>query len=263
VLEAGGVLLTSEALVRGVETAKVLLADGRVLEGEVAARDARTGLAVVKVPTGDLQPLTRSEHDPKPGDLAVTVAGRSGPQAEPTVSSGVVSSLDRSVSGEGASLWGLVETDSPVPAAADGGALVGPDGHVSGISLHLPVDGGVGYAVPIETAWNVGMDLLRHGRARPAWLGVTATTLEADEAEDLGIAGGVRLAVVAEDGPGAVAGLEVGDVIVRIDGSSVRSMDDLQGSMNAHRPDQTAAIVVLRDGDELTFPVELGEKEAS
>ena len=189
----------------------------------------------------------------------MTVAGGAGPGAEPSVSSGVVSSLDRSVHGFGFDMWGLIETDSPVPPTADGGALVGTDGSF-GLSLHLSADAAMGYAVPIDVAWTVGMDLLEHGRARRHGSASTRRTWTRRAPATLGIAGGARLVDVDPDGPGGAAGLRKGDIVLSLGTNTIRSMRDLTGCMRAHRPGETVQIVVRRDDEQLTLPVTLGEK---
>jgi S1-C subfamily serine protease len=189
----------------------------------------------------------------------VTVAGGAGPGAEPSVSSGVVSSLDRSVHGFGFDMWGLIETDSPVPPTADGGALVGTDGSF-GLSLHLSADAAMGYAVPIDVAWTVGMDLLEHGRVRAARLGVDSEDVDEVRASELGIAGGARLLDVDPGGAGAEAGLRKGDIVLSLGSSTIRSMRDLTGCMHTHRPGETVQIVVLRGDEQLTLSATLEEK---
>jgi S1-C subfamily serine protease len=263
VMRSDGALLTSEALVRGAKTAKVVLADGRPVTGTVAGTDPATGLAVLTVTAPELTALSRSTSPPKPGDLAVTLSGRSRPDAEPSVVSGVVSSLDQSARDGTTALWGLIETDKPVPAEADGGALVGPDGRLSGISLHLPNEGDMGYAVPIGTAWLIGIDLLEHGRVRPAWLGIKGTEIDEEQADDLNIDGGVRVDAVTPGSPGAAAGLHDGDVIIGLGTNAVRTMPELAGTMKSHRPGEQVAVVVMRAGDRTTLTATLGEKQGS
>ena len=156
-------------------------------------------------------------------------------------------------------MWGLIETDSPVPPTADGGALVGTDGSF-GLSLHLSSDAAMGYAVPIDVAWTVGLDLLEHGRVRQARLGVDSEDVDEAEASDLGIAGGARLLEVDPDGPGGAAGLRKGDIVLSLGDNAIRSMRDLTGCMHAHRPGETVELVVLRDDEQLTLSATLGEK---
>jgi serine protease Do len=259
VMRSDGALLTSEALVRNATSAKVVLADGDLVTGTVAGSDPATGLAVVKVPAGNLTALERAASEPKPGDLAVTLSGRSRPDAEPSVVSGVVSSLDRSTHEGSTPLWGLIETDKPVPAEADGGPLVGPDGRLSGISLHIPNEGNMGYAVPVGTAWLVGLDLLEYGRVRSAWLGISGTAIGAEQADDLGIDGGVRIDQLAPGGPASTAGLREGDVIIGLGSSAVRTMPELSGTMKSHRPGEQVEVIVLRDGLRKTVTETLGE----
>ncbi len=261
VLRSDGVLLTSEALVRDAAEAKVVLSDGRQVQGKVTVRDRGSGLALLSVDARDLTPVERASAQAQVGDEALTVAGRTGPDAEPWVGSGIVSSLERHVGTDDDALFGLIQTNQSVPANADGGALVGADGKVTGISLHLPDAGADGYAVPIGVAWTIGIDLLNHGRARAAVLGVRSEDVAATEADELGIEGGARLVEVEAGGPAAIAGLEVGDVVVRVGGYPVRSMQDLSGAMRPHRPGDVVTLTLMRDGERTTASATLAEQD--
>jgi S1-C subfamily serine protease len=262
VLRADGVLLTSANLVQGAGQAKVVLADGSAHEGTVEASDPDAGLAVIRIEADGLTPLPQSDRDPRPGDAAVTVAAGAAPGDEPSVSSGVVSSLDRSVHGFGIDMWGLIQADSPVLPTADGGAVVGPDGPF-GLSVHVSTEPMVSYSVPIGVAFTIGLDLLEHGRARVARLGVSSADVEPDVAADLGIDGGAVLRGVDTGGPAAAAGLQKDDIVVRIGANAIRSMADVKGCMHVHRPGQAVDVVVLRDGERQTIAVTLGEKKTA
>jgi S1-C subfamily serine protease len=262
VLRSDGALLTSASLVQGVGEAKVVLADGSAHKGTVEASDPDAGLAVIRIDADGLTPLPRSDRDPRPGDAAVTVAAGAAPGDEPSVSSGVVSSLDRTVHGFGVDMWGLIQADSAVLPTADGGAVVGPDGPF-GLSVHVSTEPMVSYSVPIGVAWTIGLDLLEHGRARVARLGVSSVDVEPNVAADLGIDGGAVLRGVDAGGPAAAAGLRKDDIVVQIGANAIRSMADLKGCMHVHRPGQAVDVVVLRDGERTTVAVTLGEKKTA
>ena len=157
-------------------------------------------------------------------------------------------------------MWGLIETDSPVPPTADGGALVGTDGSF-GLSLHLSADAAMGYAVPIDAAWTVGMDLLEHGRARAARLGVDSEDVDEARASELGIAGGARL---VDGGSRRVRAAQPGCArATSCSASAPTRSAPCATSPAACTPTGRARrsqIVVWRDDEQLTLPVTLGEK---
>ena len=257
-----GTLLTSADLVGSATSVSVTLSDGRTARGAVVGRDVASGIAVVRVPITGLPVARNPLVGPEPGDAAVTV-GRPTANGRLSVTAGVVSSLEGQVSGRNGPMWGMIETDRPVPPRADGGALVDADGAVAGICLASNATNPVasGYAVPLDVATAVATDLVTYGKVRAAWLGVEGTDLPDAAAEQMDIAGGARLSRVVRDGPAADGGLRVDDVVIAVAAAPVRSMADLQHALAIHRPGQQIQFTVLRDGDMIENLVTLAEKQ--
>ncbi len=262
VVRADGGLLTSARLVDDAERVTVTLGDGRALVARVVGRDPGTGVAVLGVP-GLLAVAPTAQARPQPGDTAVTVAGSTEGGGQPSVTSGVVSSVGASVDDGGRRLWGLIELDRPVSDQGDGSALVGADGRITGICLAVPTRGragATGYAVPIDLALAVAEDLLAYGKVRRAWLGVEGDDLSAEDARRLNVAGGARLAGVTRASPASRAGLRVDDVVIEVGGTPVRSMGDLVAALQVLRPGEKATFTVVRAGEPLRMPVTLAER---
>lgn len=264
-LRSDGILITSAALVKDATTVKVTLADGRSTAATVVGRDSSSGVAVLRVMATGLTAARAATEAAQPGDTAVAV-GRATAAGPPWVTAGVVSSLEVEVEGHEGTLWGMIETDRPVPARADGGALVGADGSITGICLAVQADGplaptGTGYAVPIDVAAAVAADLLSFGRVRRAWLGVEGTNLADSEAEKLGVAGGALLSLVKAGSPAADGGLRAGDVVTKVASVPIRSMAELQRSLTIHRPGQQVSIIVTRGRKPVELRVTLAEAD--
>ncbi len=262
VIRADGALLTSARLVDGAVRVTVTLADGRALAASVVGRDPGTGVAVMRVP-GPLPVVRTADSPAQVGDPAVTVAGSTEGGGQPSVTSGVVSSVGASVDDDGRRLWGLIELDRPVSDRGDGSALVGADGRVTGLCLTVPGRGqadATGYAVPIDVALAVAGDLISYGRVRRAWLGVEGDDLTAEDARRLHVAGGARLAGVTDGSPASRAGLRADDVVIEVGGTAVRSMGDLMAALQVLRPGERTTFTVVRDGDPLRMPVTLAER---
>jgi S1-C subfamily serine protease len=266
VYDEDGVIVTNGHVVGESETVDVSLADGSRAEAEVVAVDPVVDLAVVRVDRNDLPDATFAERLPEVGDPAVAIGNPLG--LENTVTAGIVSGLERSVPGGGAPLAGLLQTDAPISPGNSGGALVGPAGEVIGVNVaYIPPQGGavsIGFAIPSPLVTDIADELLADGHAEHAFLGVTPVTLTSQLAERFGIDadGGVLVLEVQPGGPADAAGVRAGDVVTGIEGDEVRELGDLLGALRARDPGDDVQLTVLRDGDERTVEVELGQAAA-
>jgi putative serine protease PepD len=178
--------------------------------------------------------------DLRVGDSVVAIGNALNLGATPTVTEGIVSALNRSIEAPGESLSGLIQTDAAINPGNSGGPLVDMTGRVIGINSAIattgPKDGsiGVGFAVPINQAKRVADELERTGKATRASLGLTV-------GNDPKRSGALVRTLVA-DGPGAAAGLKVGDTIVRIDDRPVVNGDDLQAVVGSRAPGEVLRI---------------------
>ena len=265
-------MLTNNHVVEGLRgQIEVVLADGQRVPVEVLGRDPGNDLAVLKVelPKGQLTvaPLGDSSLA-RPGDLAIAIGNPAGLERAITV--GVISGLDRTLdrSGYRRALRQLLQTDAAINPGNSGGALLNSSGEVVGINTaidasqgRLPSFGGIGYAVPINTALRY-LERMKSGEViEHPFLGLSGNVITAAQAnrQGLPVTHGILIAEVEVDGPVAKAGLCASDIVTRIDGRRLLSMDGLGAYLDAERTvGDIVELTVLRGDDELTLKVTLG-----
>jgi S1-C subfamily serine protease len=251
IFDADGLILTAAHVVAGNSQVTVRLANGDRYQGEVVGADGSSDIAVVEIDASGLPaaPLAVGE-ELRVGQLAVAVGSPWGLDA--TVTAGVVSAVDRPVPGRGG-VVSMIQTDAPINPGNSGGPLADRQGRVIGINVSIfslsGANDGVGFAVPIDRAYQVAQALVEGQPVEPAFLGVSG----ADSESRAG-------ALVEEVFPGTPAeevGLRPGDLVVSIDGEPVTGIADLAAEVRSHRPGETVTLEVVRDGETLTLEVEL------
>jgi len=264
-ISSDGRILTDYHIVEQTQQVEVTLSDGRKFKGIVSGKDASTDIALVEVPAGNLVPAELGDSDKlKVGQMAIAIGNPFGflLGGGPTVTVGVVSALSRTISTEGRLYEGLIQTDAAINPGNSGGPLVDVDGKVIGINTaNIPFAQGIGFAIPINTAKYVVEQLLEKGRVIRPWLGITGLTVTKEVATYYGLPtwSGVVLAGIARNGPADEAGLEEGDIIVQVDGTSVETMEQLQREIRKKRPGDTVELTVVRDGRRLEASLTLQE----
>jgi serine protease DegQ len=271
VWSADGVVVTNAHVVGTFRRVEVAFFDGQRVPGQVRATDPDTDLAVVEVDRDGLQPATFQPALPVVGELAVAMGSPLGFQN--TITAGIISGLHREIPGSAEqgirSLVDLIQTDAAISPGNSGGALVNGRGEVVGINVaYIPPEQGavaIGFAIPGATAVDVVGQLLRDGRATHSYLGVQPVQVTREVAAELGLdqARGVVLLEVVEGGPAAQAGLRPGDVIVRIDGAAVDTVEDLFGELRKRKPGTQARVTYVRDGREQQTTVTLADRPSS
>ncbi len=233
VLDRAGHIVTNNHVVEAGTSMRVVLSDGRVYEADLVGTDPVTDLAVLKVPTTDLDPITFGSTDGlEVGSPVVAVGSPLGLEGGPSLSVGVVSALGREVqTGPDTILYGMIQTDAPITSGSSGGSLVDARGALLGITTAVGVSRigveGIGFATPIEVVDRVVNEIIETGKASHALLGITGTT-DYDDTGDGGFAPmGVAVGSVSPGSPAEAAGIEPGDVITAVDGVTVRTMDEL------------------------------------
>ena len=266
-----GMVVTNNHVVRVqdqvVKRVEVAFFDGRRVPGTVRATDPSTDLAVVQVDRKDLKPATFQRALPEVGELAVAVGSPLG--FENTVTAGIISGLHREIPGSAQqgirSLVDLIQTDAAISPGNSGGALVNGRGQVVGISVaYIPPEQGavsIGFAIPAATAVDVVGDLLRTGRATHAYLGIEPAPVTREVAAQLGLdqAAGILVMNVGDGTPAAKAGLQPGDVIVRLDDKPIDTVEDLFGELRQHRPGDRVTLTLIRDGREQQITATLAD----
>lgn len=268
VVSEDGYILTNYHVIKGAEKIVVTLYDKSVYKGddvEIVGRDPRTDLAVLKVHADKkLQPAKLGDSDEiQIGDWAIAIGNPLGFKGSVTV--GVISAKGRSgiALPEGPTQQDFIQTDASINPGNSGGPLLNIKGEVIGINTAIATRTGywqgIGFAIPINLAKNVYRQLIERGRVVRGWLGVYIQELTGDLIEALGVKEGVLVSEVIPNSPAEKAGIEAGDVIEEFDGKKIESIPQLQSAVSETPPGKKVEVVVVRNGKEKKFKVEVGE----
>src|SRR6266700_467503 len=253
VYDKNGFILTAAHVVQGASQVTVRLADGTKLTGRVLGTDSGTDIGVVKVDRNNLQPAALALKVPlQVGQTAVAIGSPFG--LEGSVTSGVVSAVNRSLPTQGGSVFEVLQTDAPINPGNSGGALADREGRVIGINGSIRSESGGneggGFAVPIDIAAASAARIVQGKSSASGYLGVSGTD------PTLGQAGALVNEVV-NGGPAAKAGLQVGDLVVSINGKAVQGMDDLAAQVRILEPGQRVQLGIVRVGKQQTITATL------
>jgi S1-C subfamily serine protease len=251
-----GYVVTAAHVVSGVEQVTVRLADGTRLDGAVVGADDNSDVAVVKVEQTGLPAAPIADSDGvQAGQMAIAIGSPWGLNG--SVTAGVISSVQRTITGPDGIPRTMIQTDTPINPGNSGGALADRQGRVIGIndaiySLSGGSDG-VGFAIPIDTAVSVADRLIAGEEIRTAFLGVTGTDTTSGQA-------GALINGVTAGSPADEAGLQVGDLITRYDGQSIESFTDLGAAVRGSQPGDRVTLTVQRGNAEIAVEATLGER---
>ena len=273
IISSDGEILTNNHVVEsGAEdggSITVAFNDGSNAKAEILGRDSVTDLAVIKADgKSGLQPATLgSSADLQVGQQVVAIGSPFG--LESTVTSGIISALNRPVASSGGggndqTVFPAIQTDAAINPGNSGGPLVDMQGRVIGINSAIRSNGGttstdagsigLGFAIPIDLAKNVSRQLVKGDKVQHARIGVTVGPAIAQD-DITGI--GAEVKEVTKGSAGDDAGLEVGDVITAVNDAPVVSSNALVASIRGYQPGETITITYTRDGDEKTTKVKL------
>jgi serine protease Do len=272
IYRSDGYIITNNHVVEGARTVEVAFADGTTEQGEVVGTDQITDLAVIKVNRDGLPAASFSDDKQLAvGQLTVAIGSPSGFQS--TVTSGVLSGMGREFPPEltggqqESSLVDLLQTDAPISPGNSGGALADRDGQVIGINVaYLPPNEtgaeGIGFAIPSYTVVSVADQLIKSGEAQHPYLGVAVSDLTPQVSNRFGVSAesGALIAKVEPGGPADGAGIRAGDVVTGLDSTDIRSSGDLLSALRQYQPGDKVELTVLRDSQESTLDVRLGER---
>jgi serine protease Do len=252
IIDAQGHVLTNEHVVARATRIKVSLADGREFDARLVGADPNNDLAVLEVETREKLPWVPpgGSDDLLVGEPVIAIGNPFGLAS--TVTTGVISALDRSIRADDRSYYGFIQTDASINPGNSGGPLLDAEGELIGINTAIYQGAqGIGFAVPIDVARRVVEQLIRHGGVDPVWLGVELQDLDASLHDAMELPRGTRGALVtglAKGGPAERAGLRRGDLVTRLDGHKIQSARDFHSIVEAATPGQDLAIELLRNG---------------
>ncbi|MEM1885771.1 MAG: trypsin-like peptidase domain-containing protein, partial [Candidatus Jordarchaeales archaeon] len=264
IIDSKGYILTNNHVVRGARRISVTLWNGEVFEGEVVGSCLLHDIAVVKVNSDGLPAAELGDSDKlRVGQRVYAIGNPFGLAGGPTVTSGVISALNRTIEAEGGLLLeNLVQTDAAINPGNSGGPLVDVRGKVVAISTAIvPFAQGIGFAIPINVAKKCADEIIS-GRvfSRP-WIGIVGLGLTEGVARQYNLppVEGVLVTRVIEGGPAYRAGIEAGDIILRLDGARIKSVEDLLREIHKRKSGDRVHISILKRGVEEILEVALSE----
>lgn len=259
---ADGVIVTNNHVVEGAKRIRVETNTGAIFDATLVGTDPLTDLAVLDIEGTGYTPVEFGDSDAvEVGDWALAMGNPLGQGF--SVSLGIVSARGRTLTG---AFDDYIQTDAAINSGNSGGPLFDTDGRVIGVNTAIlsPTGGsiGIGFSMASNVAKDVVAQIREHGETRRGWLGVQIQPITPDIASALDIEAttGALIAGVV-DGPAKTAGVQAGDIVTTINERAIQSAQELTRATAAAGPGTTITLHVLRNGDTLTIPVELGRRE--
>lgn len=265
-----GRIITNAHVVDGADRVQVTLKDGRSFEGEVVGADPITDIAVIDIDAQDLPTVAVSNSDQlQPGEWVVAIGNPLG--LDSTVTAGIVSATGRTSREVGVpdKRVDFIQTDAAINPGNSGGPLLNLSGEVVGVNTAI-IQGaqGLGFAIPINTVERIATDLEDDGRVEHAYLGIQMVTLSPEMKNNINSnpnspmtvndEEGILIARVMPNSPAARDGLRAGDVVIAVDGQTVKESQEVQSAVERSSVGQNLALTIRRNGQEQTLNVRPG-----
>ncbi len=259
ILTKDGYILTNNHVVDGAKKGgiRVRLLDTREFKAKLIGTDKYTDIAVIKIDANDLSPASLGNSDQvEVGHMVFAIGNPLGLTS--TMTMGVVSAVGRQIriiddENTGYGIENFIQTDAAVNPGNSGGALVDIGGQVVGVNTAIATTNaryqGYSFAIPINLARKVAEDLIHYGRVRRGYIGVRIEAVDAVTAKAVGLdhAAGVMVRDVNRNSAGEAAGVQVGDIILSVDGREVSTPNALQSTIAGYSPGQTVTLKIWRE----------------
>lgn len=263
VIDASGIIVTNNHVVADAEEILVRFHDGREFKGRDVKTDPRTDVAILRIDAGEKLPTLRfgDSDSTEVGDWVVAVGSPFG--QELTVTAGIISAK-----GRGPNITereDFLQTDAAINPGNSGGPLLNINGDVIGINTAISSSSGgfdgIGFAVPSKMAYWVVNQLVQKGLVQRAFIGVAIQQLDSDLAAQFKLkpGEGALITEIRPNSPGEAAKLQIGDVVLSLNGQKVSSPRSLQGIVEQLSVDQPYPLELLRDGKRMTIDLSLKE----
>lgn len=269
ILTADGYILTNYHVVESSDSIKVTTYDGTSYDAQLIGYDESNDIAVLKIDATDLTPVVLGDSDTlNVGDSVVAIGN---PLGELTFSltTGVVSALDRPVTFSTGSTMNLIQTDCAINSGNSGGALFNLYGEVIGItnakyssssaSSEASIDN-IGFAIPIDQVRSIFESIITNGYIVKPYIGVTVSDVST-ESQSYGLPQGAAVRSVTENGPAAEAGLQENDIITTVNGEAITGSNDLVKLVKAASAGDTLELTGYRQGQTVTLTLTVGEQK--
>jgi len=265
IISGDGYIVTNHHVIKGGSKISVILENGDKHDAEIIGSDERTDLALLKIKTKKkLHFVKFADKTARVGDWILAVGNPFGLGG--TVTAGIVSAHKRNI---GSGPYDFLQIDAAVNRGNSGGPAFGLDGTVIGVNTAIfsPSGGNVGiaFAVPSVLAKRVVDQLKNNGKVARGWLGVTIQSVDEDIAASLGLdkPKGAMVTSFTKNSPASKSNMEVGDLIVAVDGSPIDDSRDLARKIAGYAPSNKVKVTVMRDGKEQDITIKLGSFPSS
>ena len=262
IISNDGYIFTNNHVIEQADKILVKVSDNKEYEAKVIGTDAKTDIALIKIkPTNSLPVVEIGDSDKvKVGEWVMAIGNPFG--LEQTVTAGIVSAKGRVI---GAGPYdNFIQTDASINPGNSGGPLFSMDGKVIGINTAIVAQGqGIGFAIPINMAKSILADLKTKGKVTRGWLGISVQDISEDIAKNLNYKSrnGALISDVFKGDPADAAGIKVGDIVIEINGKSIKDTHELLITVAAAHVGEKMAIKVVRDGKEMVFTVIVSERK--
>ena len=265
IVNEDGYIVTNHHVIENAKELKVILNSGKEYPATLVGYDERSDLAVIKIDEKNLPYAVFGDSSQlMVGERAIAIGNPLGTELMGTVTQGIISAVNRTVQVEDKTLT-LLQTDAAINSGNSGGALINGYGEVIGINtvkMYATGVEGIGFAIPSNEVKNVLDDIINYGYVRGRLVvGVTGTNITERMAEYYELPIGFYVSEVREGYGAYLAGVQVGDVIIKVDGKVVETIDDINEIRDAHKVGDYMDIVVSRNGKNVSLKVKLMEEK--
>jgi S1-C subfamily serine protease len=267
IIDDRGYILTNNHVIEDADRLRVTLSDGRILNGKIVGVDEITDLAVIKIESKDGIPTANlgNSDELRVGQIVFAVGNPFGLTGGPTVTSGILSSLDRGIQTPNGILE-LIQTDAAINPGNSGGPLVNTRGDVVAINTaNMPYAQGIGFAVPINTAKLIINDLIESGRVARPKIGIQTIKVTKQLARYYGLptSEGALVTLVEPYSPADESGLRKGDIINHVDENKTEEPSEISAHIRKKKIGDKITITVNRNGKTVRIPVNLDDNDAN
>ena len=239
-----------------------LFGDETEYEAKIVGQDEQTDLAVIKIEKTGLTKAEFADSDSvKVGEFAMAVGNPV--NMDSTVTTGIVSAVNRKITDSDGKTYTCIQTDAAINSGNSGGALVNSEGKVIGINtLKLSGTGieGIGFAIPINSTTDITSQLIQYSKVKRPFIGISGIDLNAETAKTYNLVEGVYVKSVEDFSAAEKAGLKAGDVIIEVEGKSIKTMNELNEVKNSHKIGDELKLKINRNGTEKEITLTLGEQ---